>query len=146
MACSCGDPNCNGAPDRDQIAHYIKEQGALLILVGPSEDQAPFLYTIGRTERGRPEFFVELEPDDDPTAIAQMVNHLVKQEVEPGAAILSADGSRVYMVSEPEPDEAKQLHDDRVIQADHYYGTEVDVLGLLRIDITHAIPPGGIVH
>lgn len=146
MTCSCGNPNCGGPLERDQIADAIKEHGALLILVGPSDDNVPFLYTIGRAERDQPEFFVELEPDDDPTTIAQMINHLVKQEVEPGAAILSADGSRVYMVSEPDEDEAEQLHDDCVIQADHYYGTEVNVLGLLRIDITHAIPPGGIVH
>lgn len=146
MTHSCGDPNCEGAPDRDRTARLIKEHGALLILVGPSDDNVPFLYTIGRTERDQPEFFIELEPDDDPTTVAQMVNYLAKQEVEPGAAILSADGSCVYMVSEPDEEEAKQLHNDRVIQADHYYDTEVDVLGLLRIDITHAIPPGGIVH
>lgn len=124
----------------------IHQHGCMVVLVGPSEESAPFIYTIGRTEHDRPELFVELEPDDDPPAIARMVNHLAKQEIKPGAAVLSADASRVYMISEPDEDEHQQLHEDAVIQADHYYGREVEVLGLLRIDITHVVPHGGAIH
>ncbi len=130
MTCECGDPDCGGVPDREDIEKHIRESGQMLIVVLGSEDAAPFIYTIGRTEIGQPELLVELASDDDAPLAGAMLNYLGPRVVLPGQIVKSAE-TVPYIVLAVDPDGADYIHEEFVIQADHYYGRPVDVLCLV---------------
>ena len=131
MTCECENPECPGAPDRETIERHIREWGQMLVVVLGTEDAAPFIYTIGRTDRGEPELLVELDCDDDYPEAAAMLNFLGPRAVRHGH-VVGGEGVEPYVaVSVPAEEDADYLHEVFVTQADHYYGRPVDLLCLV---------------
>lgn len=132
MTCECGNPECDGVPDRETIEQHIREYGQVLIAVFGAEDAAPFIYTIGRTDRGEPELLVELDSDDDYPQAAAMLNFLGPRTLLHGQ-VVGGEGVEPYVaVSVPATEaDADYLHEELVVQADRYYGRPVDVLCLV---------------
>ena len=128
MTCSCGNPNCSGAPDHERTAQIIAAHGQSLVAVMGSEDEQPFVYTIGRTERGEPELLMPVDHDSEFEIAADSLNFLGPRDVQAGHHVRCDGLQRVYCVIRPDDDFAAILHETKVVQADNYYGRPVDVL------------------
>ena len=130
MTCTCGNPDCAGLPDRARIADAIKKHVQFIVAVMESDDgDAPFLYTIGRTERGEPELVIVIDSSENFMEAGDLLNYLGARDVQPGHRIVWEMGAHIAVRIPPPDDEA--LHEHGVTLADHYYDREVDVLCLI---------------
>jgi hypothetical protein len=139
MTCECSNPDCTGRPDHAAIARAIHDHGQFIMAVLGDTENAPFLYTIGRTERGQPELLIELEDSGEIKAAGHLLNYLGPRDVQPGHTVGSVALNDVFLVAEP-PDDDDYLHEEFVVQADHYYGRRVDVLCVVGVKRTDFVP------
>lgn len=132
MTCECGRPGCAGTPQHAAIADAIRDHGQFLVAVLGDEDQAPFVYTIGRTEQGRPELLIELDDNTEIQPAGRLLNYLGTRDVQPGQTVGSMDLDGVFLAVAP-PEDDDYLHEAFIVQADHYYGRPVAVLCLVAV-------------
>ena len=140
----CTDPRCQGAPSHEQIEAAINKCGQLVIAVPGDEEYPGFVYTVGRTERGQPELLVFATDFDDLMELGGLLNYLGPRDVQDGHLIAHRDGEVVFAAADLAnfPELLAHAHEDLVVQADHYYGRQVDLMYLVELnDRALHLPP-----
>lgn len=132
----CTNPNCRGTPAYDQIAAMIREHGQFVMAVMGDDESPGFAYTIGRTERGQPELLVFATNFDDLMELGGLLNYLGPRDVQDGHLIAHRDGEVVFAAADLSnfPELLAHAHEDLVVQADHYYGRQVDLMYLVELN------------
>lgn len=126
-------PECAGPVKRRDIAERIRRVGWTTLGIFGGPESPPFGYTIGLTEKGMPEFVLLGAPIEH---VQNMVNAVVeralKGEAFEGAFLdeILANDLRVAIVRAPKA----RANSEFLVQAEHYYGREVEVLQIVLPD------------
>lgn len=116
---------------RDSVVATIAKHGVQLIGVHGGGEAPPFAYTIGLTAKFGAELLIVGLPLQ---YVGQILNQIAALEVFPELDTPNADFTNLPLMFKRCTVNGGRLHDEFVVQADVFYGKEVEVVQIVMCD------------